>query len=241
MIKIGCCGFPSGMKKYFERFKLVEVQKTFYAPPKKETAEKWRSQAPEDFEFTLKAWQLITHEPRSPTYKKAGIKIEKDREKNYGFFRDTEEVFEAWEVTRSIAKALKSRIVVFQCPSSFKENDENIENMRNFFNSIERDFVFAWEPRGNWSLETIAKVCKELDLIHCIDPIVSELAIKAKLAYFRLHGRGKKKYYYDYTKDDFVILFKKIEESEAEEIYCLFNNVYMEKNALEFAELIQAQ
>jgi uncharacterized protein YecE (DUF72 family) len=30
MVKIGCCGFPEGMKHYFSRFRLVEVQRTFY-------------------------------------------------------------------------------------------------------------------------------------------------------------------------------------------------------------------
>ena len=32
-IKVGCCGFPRGKKKYFQQFKLVEIQQTFYKPP----------------------------------------------------------------------------------------------------------------------------------------------------------------------------------------------------------------
>ena len=62
-VKVGCCGFSVSMKKYFEKLKLVEVQKTFYEPPKIETAKKWKNSAPEGFEFTLKAWQVITHPP----------------------------------------------------------------------------------------------------------------------------------------------------------------------------------
>ena len=34
----------------------VEIQKTFYQPPQEKTEEKWRNQAPSDFEFTLRAW-----------------------------------------------------------------------------------------------------------------------------------------------------------------------------------------
>jgi len=75
MIKVGCCGFPVARKEYFKNFSLVEVQQTFYKPPRMETAFKWRSAAPPEFEFAVKAWQLITHAPSSPTYRKAGIDV----------------------------------------------------------------------------------------------------------------------------------------------------------------------
>lgn len=70
MVKVGCCGFPVSRARYFGAFGVVEVQRTFYQPPAKELAEKWKRQSPGDFEYTLKAWQLITHEPTSPTYRK---------------------------------------------------------------------------------------------------------------------------------------------------------------------------
>ena len=47
-------------------YRLVEVQQTFYEPPRDGTMRRWRALAPVDFEFTIKAWQLVTHdaEPR---------------------------------------------------------------------------------------------------------------------------------------------------------------------------------
>ncbi|NIN51751.1 MAG: DUF72 domain-containing protein, partial [Nitrososphaeria archaeon] len=72
-VKVGCCGFPGSRKGYFNDFNLVEIQQTFYKMPRLETAQRWRQEAPNEFEFTLKAWQLITHPPTSPTYRKAGI------------------------------------------------------------------------------------------------------------------------------------------------------------------------
>ena len=68
-VKVGCCGFPRGMKDYFSHFRLVEVQQTLYKMPKLETALRWRQQAPSDFNFTVKAWQLITHPATRPTYR----------------------------------------------------------------------------------------------------------------------------------------------------------------------------
>ncbi|MEM0022835.1 MAG: DUF72 domain-containing protein, partial [Archaeoglobaceae archaeon] len=102
-MKIGCCGFPIAMEKYFEKFEVVEVQKTFYKPPSIDTAKKWRELAPQSFEFTVKAWQIITHPPSSPTYRKAKLSVE-----DAGFFKPIKTVFDAWEITRQIAKALKS-------------------------------------------------------------------------------------------------------------------------------------
>ena len=78
-IKVGCCGFSMAQQDYFQRYHLIEIQQTFYQPPQLRTAEKWRASAPRQFEFTLKAWQLITHEPSSPTYRRLKKKIKAAR------------------------------------------------------------------------------------------------------------------------------------------------------------------
>lgn len=67
MLKIGCCGFGQARTRYYERFPVVEVQKTFYQPPLARTLDRWRAEAPSGFAFTLKAWQPITHPASSPT------------------------------------------------------------------------------------------------------------------------------------------------------------------------------
>ncbi|MGQ9472333.1 MAG: DUF72 domain-containing protein [Candidatus Aminicenantales bacterium] len=85
-IKVGCCGFPRSKKGYFQHFKLVEVQQTFYKMPRQETALRWREEVPPDFEFSLKASQIITHPVTSPTYRKAGLEIKPGQEGQYGFF-----------------------------------------------------------------------------------------------------------------------------------------------------------
>jgi uncharacterized protein YecE (DUF72 family) len=64
MIRVGCCGFPTSTKKYFESFDLVELNRTFYHYPQEKTVEGWRKTAPENFEFTVKAHQDISHKAR---------------------------------------------------------------------------------------------------------------------------------------------------------------------------------
>jgi uncharacterized protein YecE (DUF72 family) len=71
-LRIGCCGFPLSLSRYAKIFRVVEVQQTFYQPPLTRTLERGRARVPSEFEFTLKAWQLITHEATSPTSLKPG-------------------------------------------------------------------------------------------------------------------------------------------------------------------------
>ncbi|MCX7661234.1 MAG: DUF72 domain-containing protein, partial [Candidatus Omnitrophica bacterium] len=158
MIKVGCCGFCVSQKEYFKNFEAIEIQKTFYQLPEKNRALKWKKSAPSDFEFTLKAWQIITHPADSPTYRKLNLKIR--NEKNIGFFKPTDEVFDAWKKTEEIAKILGTKVVVFQTPSSFQANKENIENLKEFFITIrDKNYIFCWEPRGDWPEELIGELC----------------------------------------------------------------------------------
>lgn len=233
MIKIGCCGFRGKRQDYFKNFQVVEIQQTFYKPPMLNTARKWRQEAPPNFEYTMKAWQLITHEARSPTYRKAGLTIEEERKDKYGFFRPTKEVFEAWEKCMEFARELNARIIVFQCPPAFKENIENIENMRQFFSSIEKKFLYALELRAEWRKEIIVDICEEFGLIHCVDPFKNE-SYYGEPKYYRLHGM--KGYNYDYSVEE---LQKLLKICKGREVYCLFNNTQMLKNALEFKKLLK--
>ncbi|WP_456474148.1 DUF72 domain-containing protein [Candidatus Pyrohabitans sp.] len=239
-VKVGCCGFPGGMKKYFQEFSLVEVQKTFYSPPMVKTARRWRDLAGEDFEFTLKAWQLITHPPSSPTYRKAGIEV-KDKDR-YGFFKPSEEVFSAWERTREIAQALRASVVVFQCPPRFVQSEENISNLKNFFGGIRREgLTLALELRSPWDRELLGELCRELKLVHCVDPLREE-PVTSGSAYFRLHGsyEGRRiNYRHRYSDEELGRLREKVLGFDA--AYVLFNNIYMGEDARRFINLIKRE
>jgi len=236
MIRTGCCGFPVARNRYFGLFPVVEIQQTFYQPPKVSLAEKWRREAPADFEYAMKAWQLITHEPKSPTYRRLKAKIPEAREKRYGSFKPTEEVLAAWETTREIAEALAAKVVVFQCPASFAPDSENRENLKRFFSRIERGaHVLAWEPRGKWLPDEIKSICRELDLVHVVDPFVSHQTF-GDISYYRLHGRNG--YRYKYTVGDLKLL--KGLAREKQDCYVMFNNVHMYEDAAAFNELVRS-
>lgn len=237
-MKIGCCGFQKSRKVYFEKFKLVELQETFYDLPSIERMLSLRKEAPSDFEFTVKCFQGVTHPASSPTWKRSKIKPSP----NHGFLRPNKEVFDAWERTLELCEALEAKICLIQLPASFSDDEENTKNARRFFSEIDRNGLkIAIELRG-WKEENILKLCESFDLIHCVDLFASKplFLSSSKIVYTRLHGSppGKKMYSYKYSDDDLKLLKKKLDEIEANEKYVLFNNIFMFEDALRFAQMI---
>jgi len=247
-VRVGCCGFAvrGGRKAYYERFDLVELQSTFYRLPMPRTAERWRAEAPSQFEFTVKCWQAITHPPTSPTWRKAGIKVEGEKAQRYGFLKPTQENFEAWERTKQICKLLDAKICVIQCPPSFNCTEENIRNMREFLQGIRLNGIrIAWEPRGDWKHHSshVEELCREFNLIHVVDLLRYEPAYLGEVAYTRLHGLNPREYdyRYKYTDEDLNRLLRRVEDLErrgAKRIYVLFNNTEMADDAGRFKELL---
>ncbi len=232
-VKIGTCGFRRNKYEYAEILRCVEIQHTFYQPPQIKTLENWRAEMPADFEFTLKAWQLITHESTSPTYKRLKKKLDEKELAETGFFKPTDIVNEGLETTLACADALGARTVLFQCPAKFTQTKENIANLRKFFKKADRGQKnFAWEPRGPWDDKVVKKICDDLDLWHCVDPFVRP-TVTPDRCYYRLHGIGGWRYRYeDGELEELVSLLP--EENRS---YVFFNNNVMTDDAMRF-ELI---
>ena len=234
MHRVGCCGVAMAQRTYYETFSLIEIQKTFYHPPKPETADRWRAEAPGGFEFTVKAWQLLTHEASSPTYRRLRRKLSERETRDVGSFRWNDTTRRAWETTLDVARRLEADKILFQCPASFVPSAENEERLRTFFSEIDREGIIClWEPRGEWTRERIGTHCDELDLVHCVDPF-DGLPWTEGLRYFRLHGVGG--YHHRYTDAELERLADLAEEGAP--VYFLFNNVAMREDAESLLERI---
>jgi len=231
-IKIGCGGFPMARRNYYDQFRVGEVQQTFYQPPSIKTLEKWRGEAPAGFEFTLKAWQLITPEAKSPTCRRLKLPRPPTKLALCGSFKPAEEVAWAWEQTREAALALQAKIVVFQTPAGFLPTEENRHNLKTFFEETRRrDLRFVGEVRGMWDREAVEGLCRDLDLILGVDPFKSDPPSLGP-RYFRLHGLTG--YPYRFTGNDLEDLKGKC----SEDCYCLFDNVSMKGDAQPFQKML---
>lgn len=219
MIRVGCCGFPTSMKKYFENFSLIELNRTFYKYPRGRTVEGWREKAPGNFEFTVKAHQDVSH--------KAKMKVE-------------EASLQAFEYMKHICKALNSKILLIQTPGSFKSN--RLKDAEKLFRKLNReDLALAWETRGSaWETGEVRKklgqILEKLDVTHVTDPFKVMPTYTGEVAYFRLHGLGERLYYYQYSDSELRKLKQLVSsyDKEGKQVYVLFNNLSMFEDGVRF-------
>lgn len=229
-------------QEYFRTFNLVEIQRSFYQLPQIETAKRWKESAPEFFTFTMKAWQGITHPASSRTYRKIKLNLTQKQQKRLGFFQPTDEVFDAWEKTTQIARALDAKVVVLQTPPKFIQTDSHLKNLYYFFEHIPQpDFHIALEFRSSWDATVIYDLCSKFSLVHCVDPFSADSVSESEIKYFRLHGcpPGEKMYHYQYTDRDFEFLLQKTNslQKKTKQIFWLFNNISMKDDARKFSQL----
>lgn len=236
-VLVGVCGFAESQNRIFRDFDVLEVQQTFYQPPAPATAARWRAKAPPSFVFTLKAWQLITHEASSPTYRRLKEKPAAGPLSLAGAFRWNDVTRMAWERTLEIARILDARAVVFQTARSFKPTEENLRRIRTFFETIDRGgFRMVFEPRGDaWTDEIVGSLVTDLGLVHGVDPFLREPVggrRKPAVRYYRLHGLPAYTYHYAYSEEDLAFLEERL--GEARETFVLFNNDSMAQDARRF-------
>ncbi len=246
MIKVGCCGFQISKKKYYGIFNLVEVQESFYNLPNVTRMEKWRKEAPPDFEFTMKAWQVITHPKTSPTWRRIKTDVWGNPD-NYGLLRPTKENLRAWEKTLEVADALKASVIILQLPPKLELNESTYSHIYEFLSRIDMGgHMVAIEPRNKtWdrNRERMKHLFQKFNIIHCVDIFKRDPLRTGNAFYIRLHGlNGEINYSYRYTDEDLKrlrMLVKNLEKYE-KDIYVLFNNIYMIESASKFKEVLKS-
>ena len=239
-VRVGLCGFTMAFADYVREYRLVEVQQTFYEPPQDVTMRRWRAEAPADFEFTIKAWQLITHDASSPTYRRLRTPLAEGDRAAAGGFRTSPIVTRAWERTLQCAAILRATAILFQCPASFRPTGESLDRMRAFFGMVRRPpgVRMLWEPRGAWPSEVVARLCGELGLVQVVDPFVST-TVTPEQTYFRLHGISGARHVY--SDAELVRLAAMLPRAPAQPPYVLFNNLPRIDDARRFRATLRMQ
>ncbi|AFK22514.1 DUF72 domain-containing protein [Pyrococcus sp. ST04] len=229
-IIVGTCGFCERQEKYFQDFRTVEIQQTFYRILQDKTLEKWKKRAPKNFIFSLKAFQGITHPLNSPTWRRSNVKPTK----NVGLLRPTSDVLRFWRITLHEAKILEAKFIIIQLPKSFRETEESFENAEKFFSMIDRgNFEIGVELRG-WSERGRKKFTRKFDVIDVVDPLVSVPLHSGYITYYRLHGKyegGKIIYSHKYSDEELKKIMNKVLSFHIKESFVYFNNSNMCEDA----------
>lgn len=226
--------------RYASHFPVVEVQQTFYEPPADKVMDRWRAMVPAGFEYTLKAWQLITHPATSPTYRRLKRALSEEDKAGAGWFRASAIVDEAWRVSLACAARLAATAMLLQCPASFRPTADNIARLRAFMARIERParLRLMFEPRGPaWTYELTRPLCDELGLGYVVDPFVTPWLCQRgdAVTYFRLHGITGARHQYDEAE---------LRELAAMlpttgDVYVMFNNIPRVADAQRFMQLLE--
>ena len=142
--------YPAGMKPkdylsfYAEHFDTVEVDSTFYACPSIQTVNNWALKTPEEFIFSVKVPQVITHE-----------KILAGCDAEFEQFVDTMDILQE-----------KLGPMVFQFPffnrSMFKTQSDFLDRFIPFLKKLPHDYKFAVELRNkDWLNQEFADLLRE--------------------------------------------------------------------------------
>lgn len=247
VILTGVCGFPRSISLVFSNMDVIEIQQSFYEPLGQKRIEYIKKANRFNKEISMKVWQVVSHPPHSPTWKKIRKKPEGEIS-NYGYLKPTEENFRALELSLSQAKELNAFAGIIQTPPSMPYNIGHLGNILEFFKtakdlSKKMGISLIWEPRGTYSedrkfLEKVA----EIGIIIASDFLRKGVLVEGDVLYTRLHGLGGKEvnYRYKYSDEDLIrlkdIVFRY--SYKAKKIYILFNNVYMYDDALKFKKII---
>ncbi|MBA2849071.1 DUF72 domain-containing protein [Thermosulfuriphilus ammonigenes] len=249
-IYVGTCGFNISLARYVRLFDALEVNSTFYRFPTERSLKNWQkifSQA-QGFFLSLKAYQGLTHPISSPTWRRSSLTREELQalSERVGCLKLTPETEEFVSRSMKLIARLKADFWLFQLPKSCKERAGGIKA---FFESLKDKFettpLLGLEIR--WSdPDLLEELNRTLSVLPVFDPFINadlteRFFPRLSTLYLRLHGgyeRGRINYDKSYSDQELLWLRGMLQDSAAERIFVLFNNLRMYEDAQRFKDLI---
>jgi uncharacterized protein YecE (DUF72 family) len=182
---------------YAERFKAVELNNTFYRLPQPNMVETWKAQVPDDFRFTMKASQGITH------------------------FRRLKDATGATLLMLDKASAFEDRLgaVLFRLPEDFKKDLGRLET---FLKGLPAETPAVFEFRHeSWFDDEVLALLRNHKRVLCVsdrdEMPLSHIDKTADWGYVRLR-RVK------YSDADLKAWIKRIKAQQWKDTYVFFKH-----------------
>jgi len=189
---------PKDMLSYYaERFKAVELNNTFYRLPKPEMVESWKAQVSQDFRFTMKASQGITH------------------------FRRLKDATAATRFMLERVSGFEDRLgaVLFRLPEDFKKDLERLET---FLKGLPAETPAVFEFRHeSWFDDEVLAMLRSHKHVLCVsdrdEMPLSHIDKTADWGYVRLRR-------VNYSDADLKAWIKRIKAQKWKDTYVFFKH-----------------
>lgn len=226
------------LQYYSQFFDTVEMDATFYEKfykyMTKETFVNMNKATPDNFQFSVKVPETVTHDKRLDVKKEAIIHLEEFLEK-----------------ISPLRTSNKLGAVLIQLPPSFTVRE--FKNTEQFLDRLPTGYDYAIEFRNpSWNTEGPWEMLKHYNIAAVMTDspeqdklqFLSEPIITAAHSFIRWHGRNvKHRYNYLYSREELKPWAEKVKKisQETPVVRGYFNNHYGAKavvNALEFKEML---
>jgi len=198
---------------YSRLYKTAEVDSSFYAFPSKGLVLGWARYTPDDFVFSVKLPQLLTHEKRLELSRG----VEADLIRFLGLLKP-------------LIATGKLGPVLVQLPPSFSYQSD-FDRLKDFLAKAPEDVRFAVEFRHpSWLREDVWSFLRERNVANVIvdEPLLPPDTITtADFAFIRWHGHGTRPWYnYRYSEKELDGWVPKVKEVAArvKQTFGYFNN-----------------
>jgi uncharacterized protein YecE (DUF72 family) len=200
------------LSAYSQIFNFTEVNYTFYEYPEIARVERWRRMVPDDFVFSVRCHQDLSH--------KIGLKP----------------IDEAYYVLNQMlvyCEILRAPFLVIETPAGQALNKGEVDEAENFLSSLSLSGVrLVWEIRAPMT-PAVVELMREFNIVHCVDLSREEPSLKSDVAYSRLFGRGKLNIY-QFTDEELMEIDQKTSQSSSKIAALSFHGLRMNTDANRF-------
>lgn len=188
-------------------FNSVEINGSFYRFPTESWTNNWKKVAGEKFMFSIKVHRSITHYTRLKGNKSVQL----------------------WKRFKKSMEPIEDKVLfwLFQMPSTFKFNEENLERLTIFANKAELNNKAVMEFRDSswWSKASLKELQKNKFSICSVDaPLLPKKILNLNnIIYLRLHG-SKSWYNYIYSEKELKRIISKLQKKRANKKAVYLNN-----------------
>jgi uncharacterized protein YecE (DUF72 family) len=205
-------GSQPSLRTYSEIFNFVEVNHTFYEYPKMEIVENWRRSVANDFTFSVRCHQDLTH--------KIGL-------------RPLDQAYEIFYQMKAYCDALHTPYLVLETPKTYTINEANLKDAKDFFACLKLKGVrLVWEYRAP-KTPTVTSFIQEHKIIPCVDLSREQPPLASDVTYSRLFGKGQHNLY-QFSDDELTEIDKASQDTGAKTIILSYHGARMHSDAARF-------